>query len=464
MDHYTPKRDELSESDSILRTIHKFTTRKGTNPSNNNNTTLASSNGKDEGATALANVSQRMPAIEDFSIIKPISRGAFGKVFLGYKNNDTEKLYAIKVMKKNEMINKNMVSQVITERNALALSRSPFCVSLFYSLQTSASIYLVMEYMVGGDLKSLLAMYGFFDEATARFYCAEICMALDYLHEHGIVHRDIKPDNMLISTTGHVKLTDFGLSKIELSRDLEISDLMNDSPTLSGHCNQLNTRTPGQLLSLTSTLSFAPNAKNVEPTSSAFMDALNRHNSSSELDNSDSHNDSSKMSGVVAYFSADSLEVNTTSKGVGSALDSRPTPPRESAITYYTCNADNTTALGSAVSSFNGFMLSKQRTHFYSPSVQLEFPADANDQKTSKGKLNFLSAGQHNDSGISSRKDDLSNGSKSEESSNQEKTTTKDEISSCSDFTRSFNHENHSPIRNSSRNFKRPAFLRYIFL
>lgn len=121
-------------------------------------------------------------------------------------------------MRKSEMINKNMVSQVITERNCLALSRSPFCVNLFYSLQTSSYIYLVMEYMVGGDLKSLLTVSGYFDEPAARFYCAEVTLALRYLHEHGIVHRDIKPDNMLISTTGHVKLTDFGLSKIELSR------------------------------------------------------------------------------------------------------------------------------------------------------------------------------------------------------------------------------------------------------
>lgn len=76
----------------------------------------------------------------------------------------------------------------------------------------------VMEYMIGGDLKSLIAAYGYFCESAALFYCAEITMALEYLHKHGIIHRDIKPDNMLLSETGHVKLTDFGLSKIEISR------------------------------------------------------------------------------------------------------------------------------------------------------------------------------------------------------------------------------------------------------
>ncbi|XP_075971918.1 serine/threonine-protein kinase greatwall isoform X1 [Anticarsia gemmatalis] len=195
------------------------------------------------------NVITKAPDINDFTIIKPISRGAFGKVFLAHKKSNEDQLYAIKVMKKSDMINKNMVTQVVTERNALALSRSPFCVHLFYSLQSTSSIYLVMEYMVGGDLKSLLGVYGFLEESMAVFYVAEVTLALDYLHKHNIVHRDLKPDNMLISKSGHVKLTDFGLSKIEVHRDLEISDFVNRTPSL-------NMRTPGQLLSLTSHLSF----------------------------------------------------------------------------------------------------------------------------------------------------------------------------------------------------------------
>lgn len=75
-----------------------------------------------------------------------------------------------------------------------------------------------MEYMVGGDLKSLLGIYGFLEESMAVFYIAEMTLALEYLHCHNIVHRDLKPDNMLIAKSGHVKLTDFGLSTIETHR------------------------------------------------------------------------------------------------------------------------------------------------------------------------------------------------------------------------------------------------------
>ncbi|XP_054290682.1 serine/threonine-protein kinase greatwall-like isoform X1 [Macrosteles quadrilineatus] len=228
------------------------------------------------------------PEIQDFNILKPISRGAYGKVFLGVKKAHPEQMYAIKVMKKNEMINKNMASQVVTERNALALTRSPFCVQLFYSLQTPNCVYLVMEYMVGGDLKSLLSQYGFFDEDMATFYVAEVVLALLYLHNHGIVHRDLKPDNMLLAHSGHLKLTDFGLSKISLHRDLEIEDLVNGTPY------QGTSRTPGQLLSLTSHLSFGS------------------HNGTPCQRNSTAINDS-RMSGVSPFHSAEHHLQNDTS-------------------------------------------------------------------------------------------------------------------------------------------------------
>ncbi|MBZ3880592.1 Serine/threonine-protein kinase greatwall [Sciurus carolinensis] len=160
----------------------------------------------------------RPPSIEEFTIVKPISRGAFGKVYLGQKGG---KLYAVKVVKKADMINKNMTHQVQAERDALALSKSPFIVHLYYSLQSASNVYLVMEYLIGGDVKSLLHIYGYFDEEMAVKYISEVALALDYLHRHGIIHRDLKPDNMLISNEGHIKLTDFGLSKVTLNRGLE---------------------------------------------------------------------------------------------------------------------------------------------------------------------------------------------------------------------------------------------------
>ncbi|XP_064107453.1 serine/threonine-protein kinase greatwall-like [Macrobrachium nipponense] len=83
-----------------------------------------------------------MPGIEAFQFIKPISRGAFGKVFLGCKKDNPSQLYAIKVVKKSDIVNKNMVEQVITERDALARTKSPFCVQLYYSLQTVCNVYL----------------------------------------------------------------------------------------------------------------------------------------------------------------------------------------------------------------------------------------------------------------------------------------------------------------------------------
>lgn len=272
----------------------------------------------------------KVPDINDFCIIKPISRGAFGKVFLGCKKTNNEVMYAIKVMKKTEMVNKNMVSQVVNERNALALTKSPFCVQLYYSLQTASSVYLVMEFMVGGDLKSLLSVYGFFDEVMAAFYVAEVCLALQYLHNHNIIHRDIKPDNMLLSRDGHVKLTDFGLSRVHIHRDLEKSDFENGTPNLCA-------RTPGQLLSLTSHLSFGSgNSKNYIHVQSASelasdTDSTNKFEMSSVLME---HSKNLNESGVIPFQTVNGIT---------------PTLPLES-TQYHSCLHCSNQSTGSGVS------------------------------------------------------------------------------------------------------------------
>ncbi|KAF5894104.1 serine/threonine-protein kinase greatwall isoform X1, partial [Clarias magur] len=168
------------------------------------------------------------------------------------------------VVKKADMVDKNMSDQMRAERDALALSKSPFIVHLYYSLQTASKVYLVrkvgtgvggitvMEYLIGGDVKSLLHVYGYFDEDMSLKYISEVALALDYLHRHGIIHRDLKPDNMLISNHGHIKLTDFGLSKVKLDRELNLMDILT-TPSLAKPKKDYF-RTPGQVLSLISSL------------------------------------------------------------------------------------------------------------------------------------------------------------------------------------------------------------------
>ncbi|KAK9143305.1 hypothetical protein Syun_012705 [Stephania yunnanensis] len=153
--------------------------------------------------------------IEDFEIIKPISRGAFGRVFLARKRA-TGDLFAIKVLRKADMIRKNAVDSILAERNILISVRNPFVVRFFYSFTCRENLYLVMEYLNGGDLYSLLSNLGCLEEDMARVYIAELVLALEYLHSLNVIHRDLKPDNILIACNGHIKLTDFGLSKVGL--------------------------------------------------------------------------------------------------------------------------------------------------------------------------------------------------------------------------------------------------------
>nr|XP_043629692.1 probable serine/threonine protein kinase IREH1 [Erigeron canadensis] len=163
-------------------------------------------------------------SIDDFEIIKPISRGAFGRVFLA-KKRTTGDLFAIKVLKKADMIRKNAVESILAERDILISVRNPFVVRFFYSFTCRENLYLVMEYLNGGDLYSLLRNLGCLDEDVARIYIAEVVLALEYLHSLRVVHRDLKPDNLLIAHDGHIKLTDFGLSKV---------GLINSTDPLSG--------------------------------------------------------------------------------------------------------------------------------------------------------------------------------------------------------------------------------------
>jgi serine/threonine protein kinase SCH9 len=164
-------------------------------------------------------VDKRHVGPEDFQILKLIGKGTFGQVFQ-VRKKDTKRIYAMKVLSKKVIVQKKEVQHTLGERNILvrtATSDSPFIVGLKFSFQTPTDLYLVTDYMSGGELFWHLQREGRFMENRAKFYIAELILALQHLHEHDIVYRDLKPENILLDARGHIALCDFGLSKANLA-------------------------------------------------------------------------------------------------------------------------------------------------------------------------------------------------------------------------------------------------------
>ncbi|XP_077092776.1 rho-associated protein kinase 2 isoform X3 [Siphateles boraxobius] len=145
---------------------------------------------------------------EDFDRVKVIGRGAFGEVQL-VRHKASQKVYAMKVLSKFEMIKRSDSAFFWEERDIMAFADSPWVVQLCCAFQDDRSLYMVMEYMPGGDLVNLTSTYDV-PEKWAKFYTAEVVLALDAIHSMGFIHRDVKPDNMLLDRYGHLKLADFG--------------------------------------------------------------------------------------------------------------------------------------------------------------------------------------------------------------------------------------------------------------
>ncbi|KAF9653406.1 kinase-like protein [Thelephora ganbajun] len=163
--------------------------------------------------------SKRALTPRDFEFLKLIGRGTFGKVFQ-VRKRDTKRIYAMKVLSKKEIVAKKEVAHTIGERKILQRSLdSPFLVGLKFSFQTDSDLYLVTDFKSGGELFWHLQKETRFSEERARFYIAELILALEHLHKYDIVYRDLKPENILLDATGHVALCDFGLSKPDLRAD-----------------------------------------------------------------------------------------------------------------------------------------------------------------------------------------------------------------------------------------------------
>jgi p70 ribosomal S6 kinase len=162
------------------------------------------------------NPGQEKVGPKDFELLKVLGKGGYGKVFQVRKvsGKDAGAVFAMKVLKKATIVrNQKDTAHTKAERNILEEVKHPFIVDLHYAFQTGGKLYLILEYLCGGELFMHLEREGIFLEDTASFYLSEIVLALDHLHRQGIIYRDLKPENILLDATGHIKLTDFGLCK-----------------------------------------------------------------------------------------------------------------------------------------------------------------------------------------------------------------------------------------------------------
>ncbi|PWW78482.1 kinase-like protein [Tuber magnatum] len=154
----------------------------------------------------------------DFQVLTQVGQGGYGQVFLA-EHKETREVCALKVMSKKLLFKLDEIRHVLTERDILTAAKSDWLVKLLYAFQDDDSIYLAMEYVPGGDFRTLLNNTGVLHFNHARFYIAEMFASVNALHDLGYIHRDLKPENFLIDSSGHIKLTDFGLSAGKLSPD-----------------------------------------------------------------------------------------------------------------------------------------------------------------------------------------------------------------------------------------------------
>jgi len=152
-------------------------------------------------------------SLNDFHVLDfKIGEGGFAKV-MKVRHVKSKEVYACKVLSKRRMRNERQVVNIFIERGILIRLRHPFIVSLQYAFQTKEKLFLVVDYCAGGDFFHYLQQRHRFSERDTRFYASEICLGLEALHKSDIIHRDLKPENILITKAGHLKITDFGLSK-----------------------------------------------------------------------------------------------------------------------------------------------------------------------------------------------------------------------------------------------------------
>ena len=160
--------------------------------------------------------------INDFNFLKNIGRGAYGNIFL-VELKKTKDLYVIKSIRKDQIISENILENIKNEKDILKQANNEFILNLSFFFQTNERIYFVTPFIKGGDLYELLKKKKFLDEETVKFYCVQIAIALQCLHDFGYIYRDLKPENILIDEDGYLKLCDFGSTIHIQGKNLEYS-------------------------------------------------------------------------------------------------------------------------------------------------------------------------------------------------------------------------------------------------
>ena len=157
--------------------------------------------------------------INSFYTVSVIGKGSYAKVLL-IKKKDDGKLFALKKLKKSMIEKKKQENHVKTERNILVeVDNNPFVVQLYYTFQNDKNLYFVLEYCPGGELFNLLQKKRRLSENQTKFYAAQMVLALEHLHKYNVIYRDLKPENVLITSNGYIKITDFGLSKMNVKQN-----------------------------------------------------------------------------------------------------------------------------------------------------------------------------------------------------------------------------------------------------
>jgi serine/threonine protein kinase len=160
------------------------------------------------------NVIRPQVKLDDFELDRTVGTGSFGRVMIAYLKKDRTQRFAMKMLKKENIVKMKQIEHTLNEKQILASINFPFIVSLSYSFKDNSNIYMVLEFVSGGEMFTHLRKTGRYSEEIACFYASQILLSFEYLHHLNIIYRDLKPENVLFDNNGYIKITDFGFAKI----------------------------------------------------------------------------------------------------------------------------------------------------------------------------------------------------------------------------------------------------------